>query len=85
MVEYYPQELNISRIARLNPELEIWDEDERQRQQDVADRKRRGKGAPKKTKKGGTLIYVFMLCARPNFGLTAGESKRDKRKNKTAG
>lgn len=53
MVKYYPPVINLSRIARENPELELVDEDEEQRWQDIADRKRRGKGAPKKAKTKG--------------------------------
>ncbi|KAF8650033.1 hypothetical protein AX16_005450 [Volvariella volvacea WC 439] len=50
MVRYYPQEINLSKIARMYPELEIVDEVEEQRLQDVEDKKKRGKGAPKKAK-----------------------------------
>ncbi|KIK68294.1 hypothetical protein GYMLUDRAFT_68165 [Collybiopsis luxurians FD-317 M1] len=50
MMSYYPPTLNISRVAKMYPELEIEDEDEIQRLQDIEDRKRRGKGAPKKAK-----------------------------------
>ncbi|KAI0294675.1 mitochondrial ribosomal subunit S27-domain-containing protein [Multifurca ochricompacta] len=49
MMDYYPQQLSISAI---NKEfgLDLIDEDEEQRLQDVADKKKRGKGAPKKAK-----------------------------------
>ncbi|KAJ4489967.1 mitochondrial ribosomal subunit S27-domain-containing protein [Lentinula aciculospora] len=50
MMSYYPPTLNISRVARMYPELELVDEDEEQRLQDIEDRKKRGKGAPKKAK-----------------------------------
>ncbi|KAG6916904.1 hypothetical protein DXG01_004737 [Tephrocybe rancida] len=50
MVNYYPPVINISQLARQYPELELVDEDEEQRFQDVEDRKKRGKGAPKKAK-----------------------------------
>lgn len=53
MVKYYPPVINISQIARKYPELELVDEDEEQRWQDVEDRKKRGKGAPKKAKSKG--------------------------------
>lgn len=59
MIKYYPQEINISKIARLYPELEIVDEDEVQRLQDVEDKKKRGKGAPKKIKVKGTTLFYF--------------------------
>jgi predicted DNA binding CopG/RHH family protein len=53
MVKYYPPVINISQIARKYPELELIDEDEEQRWQDIEDRKKRGKGAPKKAKTKG--------------------------------
>ena len=53
MVSYYPEEFNISKIVKSYPELEMVDEDEVERFADVADRRRRGKGAPKKAKTKG--------------------------------
>ncbi|KAF7308659.1 Mitochondrial 37S ribosomal protein S27 [Mycena chlorophos] len=50
MVNYYPHVVNIAAIARENPEMELVDPRERQRLEDVEDRKRRGKGTPKKAK-----------------------------------
>ncbi|RXW19202.1 hypothetical protein EST38_g6646 [Candolleomyces aberdarensis] len=50
MVNYYPTTINLSQIIRRNPELEMVDEDEQQRFEDVAYRRKRGKGAPKKAK-----------------------------------
>ncbi|TFK35500.1 mitochondrial ribosomal subunit S27-domain-containing protein [Crucibulum laeve] len=50
MVRYYPQTINISQIARQYPELEICDESEAERFEDVTEKKKRGKGAPKKAK-----------------------------------
>ncbi|KAK0470630.1 mitochondrial ribosomal subunit S27-domain-containing protein [Armillaria novae-zelandiae] len=50
MVKYYPPALNISAIARQYPALELVDEKEQQRFQDIIDRKKRGKGAPTKSK-----------------------------------
>ncbi|KAK0200430.1 mitochondrial ribosomal subunit S27-domain-containing protein [Desarmillaria ectypa] len=50
MVKYYPPTLNISSIARRYPALELVDEKEQQRFQDIVDRKKRGKGAPTKSK-----------------------------------
>jgi len=49
MMDYYPQQISISAI---NKEfgLDLVDEDEELRLQDVADKKKRGKGAPKKAK-----------------------------------
>lgn len=53
MVEYYPPEVDLAKIAREYPELEIINEAEQQRLQDVLDRKTRGKGTPKKAKNKG--------------------------------
>ena len=53
MVSYYPEEFNIGRIAKAYPELEMVDEEEEERLADVADRRKRGKGAPKKAKTEG--------------------------------
>ncbi|KAF8061770.1 mitochondrial ribosomal subunit S27-domain-containing protein [Lyophyllum atratum] len=50
MVQYYPEVINVARLARQYPALELIDEDEEQRVQDIEDRKKRGKGAPKKAK-----------------------------------
>ena len=50
MVAYYPEAFNINKIVKSYPELEMVDEDEERRLADVADRRRRGKGAPKKAK-----------------------------------
>ncbi|KAF5387018.1 hypothetical protein D9615_002047 [Tricholomella constricta] len=50
MVKYYPTVINIAQLARKYPALELVDEDEEQRLQDIEDRKKRGKGAPKKAK-----------------------------------
>ncbi|KDR68451.1 hypothetical protein GALMADRAFT_129591 [Galerina marginata CBS 339.88] len=50
MVGYYPEGFNIPKIIRKYPQLELVDDDEEERLQDVIDRKRRGKGAPKKAK-----------------------------------
>ncbi|KAG5637913.1 hypothetical protein H0H81_002674 [Sphagnurus paluster] len=55
MVKYYPAVINISQLARQYPSLELVNEDEEQRLQDIEDRKKRGKGAPKKAKTKGTF------------------------------
>ena len=53
MVNYYPQQLSISALNKEFQGLDLIDEDEEQRLQDVADKKKRGKGAPKKAKSAG--------------------------------
>ena len=55
MVNYYPQEIRLSEIRRQYPALEMVDWEEEQRVQDVIDRQKRGKGAPKKAKTKGVL------------------------------
>ena len=60
MVRYYPQEINLSQIARQYPELELVNEDEEQRLQDVEDRKKRGKGAPKKADSKSKFLSVAL-------------------------
>jgi small subunit ribosomal protein S33 len=52
LIKYYPQQLDFARIIREFPELEFVDAKEEQRLIDVEERKKRGKGAPKKNKKG---------------------------------
>jgi hypothetical protein len=50
MVGYYPDGFDIAQIMRQYPELELVDDDEEERLMDVLERKKRGKGAPKKAK-----------------------------------
>ena len=54
MVKYYPQEINISQLAKKFPQLGLVNYAEVQRLKDVQDRKKRGKGAPKKAKTKGS-------------------------------
>jgi len=50
MVKYYPEVISIPKLIKEFPEMEMVDEVEGMRLQDIEDRKARGKGAPKKTK-----------------------------------
>ncbi|KAG8833260.1 hypothetical protein FRC17_011035 [Serendipita sp. 399] len=50
MVNYYPPNISISKINKMYPELELEDEEELQRLEDLAARKARGKGPPPKAK-----------------------------------
>lgn len=61
MVSYYPEAFNINKIVKAYPELEMVDEEEEERLADVADRRRRGKGAPKKAKTKGWGRWSFFL------------------------
>ena len=69
MVDYYPQQLSISLLNKQFEGLNLIDEDEEQRLQDVADKKKRGKGAPKKAKSAGLFVArVFLLrCSFYDF------------------
>ncbi|KAG1772565.1 mitochondrial ribosomal subunit S27-domain-containing protein [Suillus placidus] len=53
MVKFYTPEANIAQIMRQWPELEMRNFAEEERLQDVEDKKKRGKGAPKKAKEKG--------------------------------
>lgn len=62
MIEYYPNQLSFSALNKDFPGLDLVDEYEEQRLQDVADKKKRGKGAPKKAKSAGAcIIYTVSL------------------------
>ncbi|KAI0081394.1 hypothetical protein K474DRAFT_1635638 [Panus rudis PR-1116 ss-1] len=50
MINYYPPEVSMSQLGKGEPEWDFVDLDEEQRLQDVIDKKKRGKGAPKKAK-----------------------------------
>lgn len=71
MVKYYPEDINISSIMREFPELELVNRVEEQRLSDIEDRKKRGKGAPKKAKTKGVcwwscLLFVALLRLTPS-------------------
>jgi small subunit ribosomal protein S33 len=55
MVKYYPQSIDIAKVCREYPELELINEVEEQRLIDIEDRKKRGKGAPTKAKTMGVF------------------------------
>lgn len=77
MVRYYPPEANIAKVIRQWPELEMRNYAEEERLQDVEDRKKRGKGAPKKAKEKGELkLYSALL----RLTLVPGDSRRASRK-----
>ncbi|KAH6913924.1 mitochondrial ribosomal subunit S27-domain-containing protein [Coprinopsis sp. MPI-PUGE-AT-0042] len=50
ITSYYPSRLSIPAIQKRFPELELVDEDEVERMEDVIALKKRGKGAPKKAR-----------------------------------
>lgn len=61
MIDYYPRQLSISAINKEFRGLDLVDEDEEQRLRDVADKKKRGKGAPRKAKSAGKHIVIVLL------------------------
>lgn len=79
MMEYYPNQLSIATLNREFPGLNLVDEYEEQRLQDVADKKKRGKGAPKKAKSAGTLIANIVSFEEAHHFLIA-DSRRAQRK-----
>jgi len=62
MMSYYPEEFDINKTVKAYPELEMVNEDEEERFADVAERRKRGKGAPKKAKTEGGFIAVFAFA-----------------------
>lgn len=67
-MNYYPPTLSLASIIREFPEMELVDAAEQQRLQDIEDRKKRGKGAPKKAKsKGPSLRSRFPMIPLLNF------------------
>jgi len=63
MIDYYPHQLSISAINKEFQGLDLIDEDEEQRLRDVADKKKRGKGAPKKAKSAGKQSHnLYLFC-----------------------
>ena len=63
MIRYYPEELTVARFNRMGGDFKIQDWAEYQRLADVEEKKRRGKGAPKKAKSAGA-------CSRYSLPLT---------------
>jgi len=57
MLAYYPPTLDIAQAIRMHPDLELVDDDEQTRLEDVEYRRKRGKGPPtKKRAKGGLAV-----------------------------
>ncbi|KAI8974239.1 mitochondrial ribosomal subunit S27-domain-containing protein [Trametes punicea] len=50
MIRYYPEQLTVAQFNRMSGDFKIRDWEEYQRLADVEEKKRRGKGAPKKAK-----------------------------------
>ena len=59
MTRYYPHELTIAKFNRMPGDFKIQDWDEYQRLADVEEKKRRGKGVPKKAKSAGQSCMFF--------------------------
>ena len=78
MISYYPEQFNINKIIKTYPELEMVDDEEEERLADVADRRRRGKGAPKKAKsKGRCWLWVSSFITDLFSQLIVGDCIRN--------
>ena len=80
MMNYYPPTFSLSSIIRQFPELELVDTVEQQRLQDVEDRKKRGKGAPKKAKSKGQLLRFRLSSILSDIFVRAIFSSADSRR-----
>lgn len=77
MMNYYPPTLSLSSIIRQFPEMELVDAAEQQRLQDIEDRKKRGKGTPKKAKSKGLFLFNrFLPILSPDLSSTLFCSSR---------
>lgn len=81
MVKYYPQpdEHSVEGLNRLYPGFNLVDVDEVIRLNDVEDKKKRGKGAPKKAKSKGAR-YLLVVLTVIYITYFAEESRRTARK-----
>lgn len=74
LINYYPPTIDMARIVRTYPELEMVNEEEQTRLEDIEFKKKRGKGAPRKARTPGTS------CSSPScrkiLTLGIGESRR---------
>lgn len=80
-MNYYPPALSLSSIIRQFPEMGLVDATEQQRLQDVEDKKKRGKGAPKKAKSKGLSLRSRFASLLLTFGTRSpADSRRTSRK-----
>lgn len=59
MIQYYPDELTVAKFNRMPGNFKVQDWQEYQRLADVEEKKRRGKGAPRKAKTPGSYYPSF--------------------------
>ena len=62
MIKYYPEEVNMSTFVKGFPDVGFVDLEEEQRLQDIIDKKKRGKGTPRKARtprKQGCLLSAW--------------------------
>jgi len=78
MVSYYPQRFDIAEIIRKYPELELVDDEEEERLQDVIDRRKRGKGPPKKAKSKGAWLFFLNNVTQPHLVYSHLPSRQQK-------
>lgn len=76
MVNYYPEVPSIARLIKEFPDIGWENHAELVRFQDIADRKARGKGAPKKARsKGLYYVYYIRYLWTESCLISRGESK----------
>lgn len=75
MINYYPPTFDTASIVRRYPELEMVNEEEQARLEDVEIKKKRGKGAPKKARSAGMSI-CFQRHKYTDVVVLQGESRR---------
>lgn len=75
MVQYYPEELTVAKFNRMPGAFKIQDWAEYQRLADVEEKKRRGKGAPKKAKTQGSCYVMYR--AIPSCSLRFSRQSED--------
>lgn len=61
LINYYPEEVNMSTFGKGFPDVGFVDLDEEQRLQDIIDKKKRGKGTPRKARTPRKHDFVFLL------------------------
>jgi len=82
MVKYYPKEISVAKLIKEFPEMEWVNQADEQRLQDIASLKARGKGAPKKTKKNGTVFWQYFQALLKTNILVTEPSRRANRRRK---
>ena len=77
MIKYYPEEVNMSTFVKGFPDVGFVDLEEEQRLQDIIDKKKRGKGTPRKARTPRKQGCLLSTCRRSLTGARGyrGESQ----------